>query len=213
MPNTSAAAVAALTERIDALLPQTHCGQCNFPGCGPYAEAIAGGAADINQCPPGGEPTIQALAELLGREFKPLNLAHGITIPRAVAVIDEQICIGCFKCIQACPVDAILGAAKLMHTVIADECTGCELCVAPCPVDCIQMIPLETAAPGWSLPAANPDQRRKANRARQRFSARQKRLERLEAARVKALHEWQNRLPSAFAEARAQADKTKPLPS
>ncbi len=211
MPSTSQTPY--LADRIDALLPQTQCTQCNFPGCRPYAEAIAGGAVDINQCPPGGEPTIQALTELLGREFKPLNPAHGVTKPRAVAVIDEQICIGCFKCIQACPVDAILGAPKQMHTVIADECTGCELCIAPCPVDCIQMIPVEAAATGWSLAAANPDQRSKANRARRRFSARQRRLERLEAERVKALEEWQNRLPSAFAEARAQTDKTKPMPS
>lgn len=183
-----------LTERIDALLPQTQCGQCNFAGCRPYAEAITGGGADINQCPPGGEPTIAALAQLLGRELKPLNLSHGATKPRAVAVIDEEICIGCVKCILACPVDAILGAAKQMHTVIADECTGCELCIAPCPVDCIQMLPVETVATGWSLRLASSEQRRKADRARQRFSARNQRLVRQEAERVKALDEWQQRL-------------------
>lgn len=126
--------------RIDALLPQTQCGQCNYPGCRPYAQAIARGEADINQCPPGGATTIHALAELLGREAKPLNAAHGEHKPVVVARIDEARCIGCTLCIQACPVDAIVGAAKLMHTVIAEECTGCELCLPPCPVDCIDLI-------------------------------------------------------------------------
>ena len=129
-----------LIEAIDQLLPQTQCGQCNYPGCRPYATAIAAGTADINQCPPGGMDGIRALAELLGREIKPLNPANGIEKPKVVALIVEEDCIGCTKCIQACPVDAIIGASKRMHTVIADLCTGCELCLPPCPVDCIELI-------------------------------------------------------------------------
>jgi electron transport complex protein RnfB len=127
-----------LVEKIDAILPQTQCGQCGFPGCKPYAEAIAKGQADINKCPPGGDDGIRRLAELLGVEAKPLGegLAHK---PKSVALIDENLCIGCTLCIQACPVDAIVGAAKQMHTVVPELCTGCELCVAPCPVDCIAM--------------------------------------------------------------------------
>jgi len=138
-----------LVEKIDAILPQTQCGQCGFPGCKPYATAIAAGEADINQCPPGGEEGIQKLAELLGVEAKPLNAEHGEPKPKSVAVIDEQVCIGCTLCIQACPVDAILGAAKQMHTVIAVECTGCELCVPPCPVDCISMQPIPEEIGNW----------------------------------------------------------------
>ncbi len=130
-----------LIEAIDRLLPQTQCGQCNYPGCRPYAAAIASGNADFNQCPPGGMDGIYALAELLGREAKPLNPAHGIEKPRVVALIVEEDCIGCTKCIQACPVDAIIGAPKRMHTVIASLCTGCELCLPPCPVDCIELVP------------------------------------------------------------------------
>ncbi len=138
-----------LVEKIDAILPQTQCGQCGFPGCKPYATAIARGEADINQCPPGGEEGIRKLADLLGVEFKPLNAEHGAEKPKSVAVIDENLCIGCTLCIQACPVDAILGAAKQMHTVIESECTGCELCVAPCPVDCIAMVPLGEDITSW----------------------------------------------------------------
>jgi electron transport complex protein RnfB len=145
-----------VVERIDALLPQTQCGQCSFPGCRPYAEAIAAGDADINQCPPGGENTIQALAELLGRDPKPLNPDNGIEKPKTVAIIDEEICIGCTLCIQACPVDAILGAAKHMHTVIESECTGCELCVPPCPVDCIEMVPVKNTIATWKWPYPKP---------------------------------------------------------
>ncbi len=131
-----------LVDKIDAILPQTQCGQCGFPGCKPYATAIAKGEADINRCPPGGDPGVHALADLLGVEYKPLNAECGQPKPKSVAVIDENLCIGCTLCIQACPVDAILGAAKHMHTVVASECTGCELCVAPCPVDCISMVPI-----------------------------------------------------------------------
>ena len=138
-----------LVDKIDALLPQTQCGQCTYPGCRPYAQAIANGEADINQCPPGGENTIIALADLLGRDPKPLNPENGTEQPKRVAVIDEEVCIGCTLCIQACPVDAILGAAKLMHTVIEDECTGCDLCVPPCPVDCIDMVELKTTTDTW----------------------------------------------------------------
>lgn len=126
-------------EKILAVLPQTQCGSCNYPACRPYAEAIISGAADINQCPPGGKATIEILAGLLGRQAKPLNTTHGLEKETQVAVIDETLCIGCVKCIKVCPTDAILGAAKQMHTVIAEECTGCELCIAPCPMDCISM--------------------------------------------------------------------------
>ena len=138
-----------LVEKIDAILPQTQCGQCGFPGCKPYAEAIAKGEADINRCPPGGQDGINKLAELLGVEAKPLNAECGEVKPKSVAVIDEQLCIGCTLCIQACPVDAILGAAKQMHTVISAECTGCELCVKPCPVECIHMAPLGESVDTW----------------------------------------------------------------
>ena len=138
-----------LVEKIDAILPQTQCGQCGYPGCKPYAPAIAKGEADINQCPPGGEAGVHALADLLGVEFKPLNAEHGVPKPKSVAVIEESLCIGCTLCIQACPVDAILGAAKQMHTVIAAECTGCELCLAPCPVDCITMVPVAESPTNW----------------------------------------------------------------
>ncbi len=138
-----------LVEKIDAILPQTQCGQCGFPGCKPYAEAIAKGEADINCCPPGGEEGIRKLADLLGREVKPLSGEHGVEKPKSVALIDENTCIGCTLCLQACPVDAIVGAAKQMHTVIAAQCTGCELCVEPCPVDCIYMKPIEASVDTW----------------------------------------------------------------
>ncbi|HEX6928182.1 MAG TPA: electron transport complex subunit RsxB [Gammaproteobacteria bacterium] len=141
-----------VVDRIDALLPQTQCGQCGYPGCRPYAEAIANDEADINQCPPGGEDGVRALAELLDREPKPVGARFGIEKPKALAVIDEQTCIGCTLCIQACPVDAIIGAAKQMHTVLESECTGCELCIAPCPVDCIRMVPPPVTARNWKWP-------------------------------------------------------------
>ncbi|WP_146909969.1 electron transport complex subunit RsxB [Arenimonas daejeonensis] len=144
-----------MVERIDRLLPQTQCGQCGFPGCKPYAKAIAAGEADIDQCPPGGEAGVRALAELLGREPKPVNPQNGTEKPPVVALIVEDDCIGCTKCIQACPVDAIVGGPKLMHTVIAELCTGCELCLPPCPVDCIVLVP-PVPRPGeirWPRPA------------------------------------------------------------
>jgi len=148
-----------IVEQIDAILPQTQCGQCTYAGCRPYAEAIAAGEADINQCPPGGEATIQSLAELLGVDAKPLNAEHGVHMEKRVAIIDEQVCIGCTLCIQACPVDAILGAAKQMHTVIETECTGCELCLPPCPVDCISMVPLQLNIREWKWPYPEGEQR------------------------------------------------------
>src|SRR6185437_2158149 len=134
MSNTS-----TLADRIEDVLPQTQCTKCGYAGCRPYAEAIAEGLAEINQCPPGGAQGVARLATLLGKPVIPLNVAHGVERPRPVAVIDEAVCIGCTLCIQACPADAIVGAAKQMHTVVADLCTGCDLCVAPCPVDCIAM--------------------------------------------------------------------------
>ena len=141
-----------VVDQIDQLLPQTQCGQCSFPGCRPYAEAIANQEVGINQCPPGGEATIQALADLLDMEALPLDE----TLPQAtlptVVIIREETCIGCTLCIQACPVDAIVGAAKLMHTVIADECTGCNLCLPPCPVDCIDIIPVAQTLQSWVSP-------------------------------------------------------------
>lgn len=130
-----------LVRSINAALPQTQCGRCGHPGCLPYAEAIAAGAA-INKCPPGGDTTILRLSRLLAETRAPLDPAHGEPQPAQVAFIREAECIGCTKCIQACPVDAILGAAKLMHTVLPGECTGCDLCVEPCPVDCIDMLPV-----------------------------------------------------------------------
>ena len=137
-----------IVDQIDNLLPQTQCGQCGHPGCKPYAAAIANGGA-INRCPPGGEATIKALADLLDLEVIPLDAEHGSEAIRTIAYIREDECIGCTKCIQACPVDAILGAAKQMHTVIIDECTGCDLCVEPCPVDCIDMLPVQVTPGSW----------------------------------------------------------------
>jgi len=135
-----------LVEKIEAILPQTQCGQCGYPGCKPYAEAIAKGQSDINLCPPGGMEGVQRLADLLGREVKPLEAEEK---PKQVAVIDENTCIGCTLCIQACPVDAIVGAAKQMHTIVAPLCTGWELCLPPCPVECILMVPVAEDIDNW----------------------------------------------------------------
>ena len=140
-----------VVDRIEAVLPQIQCGQCDYPGCRPYAEAINRGEADINRCPPGGEQTVIALAELLGRDRIPLAETEVDTTPR-VALIDEDRCIGCKLCIQACPVDAIVGAPKHMHTVIAAHCTGCDLCLPPCPVDCIEMVPVPMNIGRWQVP-------------------------------------------------------------
>jgi electron transport complex protein RnfB len=160
----------ALADNIDALLPQTQCTRCGYSGCKPYAEAIANGAA-INQCPPGGSATISALASLLRRDALPLNPANGVDGPPLVAQIDEDTCIGCAKCLPPCPVDAIVGARKQMHTVVTELCTGCELCIAPCPVDCIKMVP-RTA-----LMDATPEPGPQLNR--ERFYAHNARLARL----------------------------------
>lgn len=141
-----------LVERINDCLPQTQCAQCDYPGCRPYAEAIAAGDAKINQCPPGGDATIQALSELLGVPVIPLNTDHGAHKAPQVAFIDEAVCIGCTLCIPPCPVDAIVGSTKLMHTVIAEDCTGCELCIEPCPVDCIALIPAKPEISQWRHP-------------------------------------------------------------
>ena len=159
--------IAILTERIDALLPQTQCEQCGYHGCRPYAEAIARGEAPINRCPPGGVAGIEKLAVLLDQPVLPLDPEHGIEKPRTLARIVEADCIGCTKCIQACPVDAIVGASKLMHTVLADDCTGCELCVPACPVDCIVLLP---------MPAAQIDPAH-ADAARAHFQRRETRLQ------------------------------------
>jgi electron transport complex protein RnfB len=166
----------ALAESIDALLPQTQCAKCGYSGCLPYARAIAAGEADINRCPPGGAAGVRKLAALLGREAKPLNPANGTEQRRTVALIDEARCIGCTLCIQACPVDAIVGAAKRMHTVIAELCTGCDLCVPPCPVDCIDMLPLPEAQAPWTEAMADA--------ARARFQFRKLRLAREQAERA-----------------------------
>src|SRR5580704_8759486 len=143
----------AAADDIDALLPQTQCTRCGYTGCKPYAEAIAAGTAEINQCPPGGAATISTLATLLRREPLPLNPVNGIEGPTLVAQIDEDICIGCAKCLPPCPVDAIIGARKQMHTVVAALCTGCELCIAPCPVDCIRMVARASLACAGAAPA------------------------------------------------------------
>ena len=164
-----------LVQRIDAILPQTQCTKCGYDGCRPYAEAIAAGEAGINQCPPGGDEGVRRLARLLDREPLPLNPENGLYRPPQVAVIDEDTCIGCTKCIQACPVDAIVGASKLMHTVIASWCTGCELCLPPCPVDCIELL----AVP--ALPEPNVSRERHERRAR-----RLERDAREQAARLEA---------------------------
>lgn len=162
-----------LAEQINRLLPQTQCTKCGYQGCKPYAEAIASGAAEINQCPPGGDLGISHLAALLNKPVMPLNPANGIVQnQRLTAVIDEAVCIGCTLCIQACPVDAIVGANQLMHTVISSACTGCDLCLPPCPVDCISIEALPEALPDWT------QRRLESDVLRARFEARELRLQR-----------------------------------
>jgi len=168
-------------DTLDALLAQTQCTRCGFAGCRPYAEAIASGTANINQCPPGGTETLLALAGLTGREPLPLNGDHGLEAAPSVAFIDEARCIGCTRCLPPCPVDAIVGAPRLMHTVVAELCTGCALCIAPCPVDCIVMMPLlaSTAHAALTLPPAAAS--------RARFEAHEARTARRAAERAALL--------------------------
>jgi electron transport complex protein RnfB len=161
-----------LADILEDLLPQTQCTKCGYPACRPYAEAMAAGEAEINQCPPGGIEGVQRLAAATGRTVIPINPVNGVERPRPVAFIDESLCIGCTLCIQACPVDAILGASKQMHTILPDLCTGCDLCVAPCPVDCIAMAPVTTTT-GWDAWSQQD-----ADAARARHDARTRRLER-----------------------------------
>ena len=168
-----------LAQRINDVLPQTQCTQCGYDGCAPYAQAIATQQAPINQCPPGGAAGIVQLAQITGQPVTPLNPKNGTEQPLRVAYIIEDECIGCTKCIQACPVDAIVGAAKLMHTVISEQCTGCELCIPPCPVDCIQM-PL-AADPVWT--------RERAHAARSQYQFRQIRLIREKMERDQNRHQ------------------------
>jgi len=183
--------IAALADRIDDLLPQTQCGGCAHPGCRPYAEAIADGTAPINRCAPGGMATIAALAALLDVPAPSPDPAFGLAAPLALARIDEATCIGCTLCIRACPVDAIVGAARRMHTVLPDRCTGCGLCLPPCPVDCIVMTP---AGRAWTVADAKA--------ARDRFQSRKLRLAQGAAARApraeaKATPRLQNATPDA----------------
>lgn len=197
-----------LIARIDEVLPQTQCRQCGYDGCKPYATAIAQGQAQINQCPPGGDAGIQALADLLHLPALPLDTAHGVTKPKALAVIDEQRCIGCTLCIQACPVDAILGASKQMHTVISQECTGCELCLAPCPVDCIIMQP-ETSS--GDAHQAMVTAKAAANLARTRHQNRQVRLAREKQQRTQAYA--RKKLATASSTGNLEKDSTHAAPN
>jgi Na+-translocating ferredoxin:NAD+ oxidoreductase subunit B len=197
----------SLADRIEDLLPQTQCTKCGYPACRPYAEAIAAGQADYNQCPPGGVEGIARLAQLLGKPVIPLNPANGVERARPLALIDEALCIGCTLCIQACPVDAIVGAAKQMHTVLPELCTGCDLCVAPCPVDCIAMVEVTQGKTGWDAWS-----QQQADAARRRHDLRSTRLQREKAendARLAAkaaakLQEVQNEATATPAE---QAEK------
>ncbi|MFZ6747842.1 electron transport complex subunit RsxB [Undibacterium sp. Ren11W] len=161
----------SLVDQIEDLLPQTQCTKCGYPACRPYAVAIANGLANYNQCPPGGQEGIVRLAKLLEKPVIALDITHGHERPRPVAVIEEAYCIGCTLCIQACPVDAILGAAKQMHTVLPELCTGCDLCVAPCPVDCITMVNVSADNTGWEAWTAM-----QAAQARKQYESRQTRL-------------------------------------
>ena len=179
-----AAAIDRRLRQIDRRLPQTQCAQCDYPGCLDYARAIAAGEADINQCPPGGDVSIDALARLLGRDAKPLNPQHGARQPLRLAFIREADCIGCKLCIKACPVDCIVGAAKLMHTVIAEDCSGCRLCLPVCPTDCITLV---APPPDYGKPGApsiwSEFSRRQVEKARQRTRQKRERLAGLERER------------------------------
>ena len=185
-----------LAERIDALLPQTQCRRCGFDGCRPYAEALARGESALNRCPPGGRDVIARLAALLGRPVLPLDPDCGHEGPQLVALIDEEACIGCARCLDDCPTDAIVGARKRMHTVIALDCSGCELCLPLCPVDCIQM--LEAPALAASPPGA-PEHGTRAAHYRQLYDARRARLARGQV-------EWRAALRASLAQDAAPAD-------
>lgn len=192
----------SLVQRINAVLPQTQCTKCGYDGCEPYAQALAHGQADINRCPPGGDEGVVKLATLLDRPIKPIDPACGEPGPLRVAVIDEEHCIGCTLCIQACPVDAIVGANKRMHTVLADWCTGCDLCLPPCPVDCIEMREVD-GQPSWST--------EQAEQARSRYEARKQRLSAPPAeplAPVASDSEKQQAVAAALARARARRGQT-----
>jgi electron transport complex protein RnfB len=162
-----------LARELDAALPQTQCTRCGFPDCTAYAQAIASGAANINQCPPGGQEGVIRLADIAGRPALPLNPEYGAEVSRQLAVIDEAWCIGCTLCLNACPVDCIVGGPKLMHTVIEAQCTGCELCIPACPVDCISLRPVTGTRTGWE--AWSPEQAREA---RDRYAFHRVRIER-----------------------------------
>ena len=211
--NTAKAEGKSLVGQIDAVLPQTQCTQCDFDGCKPYAEAIAAGEAKINQCPPGGQDGVNALAELLGRETLPLNEAHGETKPRRIAVVDEKVCIGCTLCIQACPVDAFVGSSKVMTQVIAEECTGCDLCLPVCPVDCIDMIesnPIERGnniLQNETLNIRQDQEKAIRDNWRNRFEFHQSRIERNKCERDELLKSKMIALKEKMAKDKAQKEK------
>lgn len=211
--STAKAEGKSLIGQIDAVLPQTQCTQCDFDGCRPYAEAIVSGEAEINQCPPGGQNGVNALAEILGREALPLNEAHGETKPRRVAAVDEKVCIGCTLCIQACPVDAFVGSSKVMTQVIAKECTGCDLCLPVCPVDCIDMVEPElidkSANKQQKLAINDIQERERAIRDnwRNRFEFHQSRIERNKRERDELLKSKMIALKEKMAKDKAQKEK------
>ena len=211
--STAKAEGKSLIGQIDAVLPQTQCTQCDFDGCRPYAEAIVSGEAEINQCPPGGQNGVNALAEILGREALPLNEAHGKTKPRRVALVDEKVCIGCTLCIQACPVDAFVGSSKVMTQVIAKECTGCDLCLPVCPVDCIDMVEpelIDKSANTQQKEVINDKQERERairDNWRNRFEFHQSRIERNKRERDELLKSKMIALKEKMAKDKAQKEK------
>ena len=206
----------SLADQIDAILPQTQCTQCDFEGCKPYSQAIVSGEAEINQCPPGGQDGVDALAELLGRQTLPLNQTHGETKPKRIAIVDEKACIGCTLCIKACPVDAFVGSSKVMTQVIAQECTGCDLCLPVCPVDCIDMIESESYA---KIPYEDSDQiydalnqrqileRSIRDNSRERYQFHQARLERNKHERDELLKSKTIALKEKMAKDKSQKEK------
>ena len=211
--STAKAEGKSLIGQIDAVLPQTQCTQCDFDGCRPYAEAIVSGEAEINQCPPGGQDGVNALAEILGRETLPLNEAHGETKPRRVALVDEKVCIGCTLCIQACPVDAFVGSSKVMTQVIAKECTGCDLCLPVCPVDCIDMVEpelIDKSDNTQQKEVINDKQERERairDNWRNRFEFHQSRIERNKRERDELLKSKMIALKEKMAKDKAQKEK------